>query len=102
MADVLTRVGRFAPSDVHLLLAPHPADVVRALDAVASDIKSAQGETLFLFYYSGHSDGHSVFPHGTAMSLAEIRDRLAKIDARVRIGILDTCHGGTWTQTKGL
>jgi hypothetical protein len=103
MGDVLTRVGRFAPSDVHVLLEPTPAEITGVLDAVAKDVASTGAdETLFVFYYSGHSDGQALYPHGEAMTIGDLRDRLARIDARVRVGILDTCRGGTWTQTKGL
>ena len=100
MADVLQRVGRFAPGDVHLLLDPRPAEISQALDSIA---QTARGEeTLLVFYYSGHSDGQSVFPHGEAMPLVDLRNRIDHIGARVRVGILDTCRGGSWTQAKGL
>jgi hypothetical protein len=31
-----------------------------------------------------------------------LRALISKVSARVRLGILDTCRGGNWTQTKGL
>ncbi len=103
MAEVLQRVGRFAPADVHVLLEPMPHDLTRTLDDVGRIIQSAgAAETLFVFYYSGHSDGQSVYPHGEAVALAELRERITRIGARVRVGILDTCRGGSWTQAKGL
>jgi hypothetical protein len=100
MADVLTRVGRFAPRDVHVLLDPRPADILQTLDSIGQTARTE--ESLLVFYYSGHSDGQSVFPHGEAMPLSELRSRIDHIGARVRIGILDTCRGGSWTQAKGL
>jgi uncharacterized caspase-like protein len=99
MVDVLTRVGRFAPADVHMLLDPSPADLLRAVDDVA---KSASEDALVLFYYSGHSDGQALYPHGESLAVADLRDRLAKMTARVRVGVLDTCRGGSWTQAKGV
>ncbi len=100
MADVLTRVGRFAPGDVHLLLDPRPEALFEVLDSAAQVAKTE--ESLLLFYYSGHSDGQSVFPHGEALALGELRSRIDRVGARVRVGILDTCRGGSWTQAKGL
>ncbi len=102
MADTLERVGRFAKADVHVLLEPRPADVLAALDRAGLEARAAGGESLLVFYYSGHSDGQQVFPHGEALALADLRDRVAKANARVRVAILDTCRGGGWTRTKGL
>jgi hypothetical protein len=102
VADVLERVGGFTPADVHVLLDPHPGDIARTFDQVARTAGQAGGDVLFVFYYSGHSDGQSLFPHGEAMSLADVRARVEKLDARIRVGILDTCRGGSWTQSKGL
>src|ERR1019366_3099714 len=98
----LVRVGRFAPSDVHVLLDPGPADLDATLVAAAKDVQAAAGDALFVFYYSGHSDGQSLFPHGEAVSVGALRDRIERIGARIRVGILDTCRGGSWTQAKGL
>jgi uncharacterized caspase-like protein len=99
MADVLTRVGHFAPADVHLLLDPSPAALFYEIDDVA---RSASDDALVLFYYSGHSDGQSLYPNGEALPVTEVRDRLSRMAARVRVGILDTCRGGNWTQAKGV
>jgi hypothetical protein len=93
MSEVLRRVGDF--SDVKVLLDPRPSEVLATLD-------QAKNADLVLFYYSGHSDGHSLFPHGETLSIADVRDRLAHLNVRVRVGILDTCRGGEWTHTKGL
>jgi hypothetical protein len=100
LADVLKRVGSFAPGDVHVLLDPHPSDVLAAIDA-AGQIAAAS-DVLFLFYYSGHSDGQALFPHGETIAVADVRARIENLHARIRVGILDTCRGGSWTQSKGL
>ncbi len=102
MADVLERVGGFASADVHVLLDPRPAELVAVLDGVAQSVAAAGGNALVVLYYSGHSDGQSLFPHGEPMGLADLRSRIEHLGARIRVGILDTCHGGGWTQSKGL
>ena len=102
LADTLRRVGGFAAADVHVLLDPHPNELVDTFDAVAKTAAGAGGDVLFLFYYSGHSDGQSLFPHGEAISLTDLRGRVERLGARIRVGILDTCRGGSWTQSKGL
>ena len=102
LADALVRVGRFATSDVHVLFDPAPAELDAALAAATNDVRAAGGDALFVFYYSGHSDGQSLYPHGEAVSVGSIRDRIEHIGAQIRVGILDTCRGGSWTQAKGL
>jgi hypothetical protein len=102
LADTLERVGGFAPSDVSVLLDPTPAEVLAAFDRTAATAAGLGGEVLFLFYYSGHSDGQLLFPHGEPLALGDLRTRVEHLGARIRIGILDTCRGGSWTQAKGL
>ena len=102
LAAVLEQVGGFSASDVQILLDPRPADLLTALDGVAKTAAEAGGNVLFVFYYSGHSDGHALFPHGEPLALADVRERVERLGARIRVGILDTCRGGSWTQTKGL
>jgi hypothetical protein len=100
IADALRRVGRF--SDVRVLLDPHPAELLAAIADVDQQARAAGGDSLVVFYYSGHSDGQSIFPHGEQLAISDVRDRLGKMNAQIRVGILDTCRGGAWTQTKGL
>ena len=69
MADVLTRVGHFAPADVHLLLDPSAAALFYEIDEVA---RAASDDALVLFYYSGHSDGQSLYPNGEALPVTEV------------------------------
>ena len=100
MSEVLRRVGDFA--DVRVLLDPRPRDLLATLQNVDEQARAAGGTGLVVFYYSGHSDGRSIFPNGETLALTDIRDRLAAMNVRIRVGILDTCRGGGWTQTKGL
>jgi Caspase domain len=102
LAGVLEQVGGFAPSDVKVLLDPRPPELLKALDAAAETASDAGGDVLFVFYYSGHSDGAALFPHGEPIPLADLRGRIEHLSARIRVGILDTCRGGAWTQSKGL
>jgi hypothetical protein len=102
MADVLTRVGGFAPADVHVLLEPTRDEIDQVIASAAQSVKDAGGDVVFLFYYSGHSDGQSVYPKGSPFSVQDLRARIGGVGARVTLGILDTCRGGTWTQAKGL
>jgi hypothetical protein len=102
MADVLQRVGRFRAEDVHLLFDPRPKELATRLEAVQRQVRASDPDAIFVFYYSGHSDGQDLFPQGETLALRELRARIDSIGARLRLGILDTCRGGAWTQSKGL
>jgi len=102
MADTLARTGRFAKDDITTLLEPSPRQLLAALDRVATAAAEPGGPGLFVFYYSGHSDGQQLFPGGEALALTELRAVIGRLPARVRVAILDTCRGGGWTNTKGL
>jgi hypothetical protein len=102
MADTLARTGRFAKGDIITLLEPSPAQILAALERAGRTAEQPGGAGLFVFYYSGHSDGQQVFPRGEALALTELRAVIARLPARVRVAILDTCRGGAWTNTKGL
>ncbi|MBJ6759139.1 caspase family protein [Myxococcaceae bacterium JPH2] len=102
MADVLIQVGEFQPGDVELLLDPAPEAILAALDQKLRRLRATPGPTLLLFYYSGHADQQALYPHGEPLELAALKQRIESPDATVRLGIIDACRGGGWTQTKGL
>jgi Caspase domain len=102
MADTLARTGRFAQGDIATLLEPKPREIIAALERAAGVAGEPGAGGLLVFYYSGHSDGQQLFPGGEPLLLGELRASIARSPARVRVAILDTCRGGTWTNTKGL
>ena len=102
LADVLTTSGGFAAKDVVVLLDATPAEVLAALDDARSALAAQKEEGLLVFYYSGHADQHALFPAGKELPLEQLRSRLSDDAVGVRIGIIDACRGGGWTQAKGL
>jgi uncharacterized caspase-like protein len=101
MAEVLVRTGEFPAAHVTLLLDPEPEAVLAALDSALSRASTAPDGALLLFYYSGHANTDALFASGKPLPLAAVRDRLESAAATVRVGILDACRGGGWTQAKG-
>ncbi len=63
---------------------------------------AASGESLLLFYYSGHADAGALYPAGKPLPFGSLRARLDNRAATVRIGIIDACSGGGWTGAKDL
>jgi hypothetical protein len=102
LADVLISSGGFATRDVKVLLDATPAEVLAALDAARTALAAQREEGLLVFYYSGHASQRALFPGGKELPLEQLRSRLSDEAAGVRIGIIDACRGGGWTQAKGL
>ena len=101
VASVL-RLAGFASRDIHVLLDPRPAALLASLDRVLDSTAGTAGETMLVFYYSGHADSRALYPAGKPLALAALRERLDSSKATVRIGIIDACRGGGWTGSKGL
>jgi hypothetical protein len=102
VADVLTAVAGFPARDIRLLLDPEPAALLGALDRELEQAAKRADETLLFFYYSGHADQGSLFPAGLGLPFAALKARLEDRRAKLRVGLLDSCSGGSWTGSKGL
>jgi len=101
-ARTLAEVADFPAGSVDLLLEARPAEILAALDRRLAELRSASGETMLVFYFSGHADGEALYSGGAPLPLAALKERLADQRARVRVGIVDACSGGAWTGAKGL
>jgi len=102
VAQALVEVADFTAEEIDLLLDPTPEEVMAALDRRLAMLSGLREETMLLFYYSGHADHASLYPGGTPLPLAAIKERLSDEKASVRVGIVDACSGGGWTGSKGL
>lgn len=102
VVEVLTAVGGFNARDIQQLLDPSPDQLLAALDRELASAARIGEETLLFFYYSGHADDHAIFPNGEPLPFAQLKARLDDPRAKLRIGVLDSCRGGSWTGSKGL
>ena len=102
VADVLTSLAGFAKDNVSVMLDPQPEAVLAALDQSLATAQKRGGETLLFFYYSGHADERAIFPSGAALPFSALKSRLEDPRAKLRIGLIDSCRGGSWTGSKGL
>ncbi len=102
VADALQAVAGFAAKDVKVLLDPEPEELLRALDQELAAAGKRRENTLLFFYYSGHADDHSIFPRGLTLPFSALKARLEDPRATLRVGLLDSCRGGSWTGSKGL
>jgi hypothetical protein len=118
LAGILKEPGRCAypPGQVHLLTGPEAtrARVLAVLDSLA---QATTAQSSVLVYFSGHGyrvaskAGHAYYlmPHGydlsrlpeTAISGAELTDRLRAVTAQKLLLLLDCCYAGGLDATKG-
>ncbi|GHV15469.1 hypothetical protein AGMMS49938_13770 [Fibrobacterales bacterium] len=54
-----------------------------------------------LVYYSGHADEQGLRINGDVFSWSDFRNSVNKIDADVKVAVLDACGSGAITRTKG-
>jgi len=102
IASTLVEVADFPADGVDLLLEARPEEILAALDRRLAQLRLAPGETMLIFYFSGHADGDALYSGGAPLPLRDLKERLSDTAAGVRVGIVDACSGGAWTGTKGL
>jgi hypothetical protein len=102
VAEALIAVAGFSRQNVKVLLDPAPDMVLAALDQQLAAAAARGGETLLFFYYSGHADDRSIFPGGQTLPFSALKARLEDPRAKLRVGLMDSCRGGSWTGSKGL
>lgn len=100
MSAVLRELGSFAPADVWTLTQPSAAALRGALDRAERQAEREPGSEIF-FYYSGHADGAGLLLGAERFTYGELRERLARSRAQVRVAVLDACNSGGATQPKG-
>lgn len=96
MYGILTTIGGFDASST--LLRDPSADELRAA-LVAADRRAAGG--VVLLYYSGHAKDGELRLGTTTLPLSELRDTLGRLEARLKVGILDSCRSGEFIRPKG-
>ena len=101
----LNDVGELPASQMQLHLGKNPQTIlnaVRSLQTQASHLlRNSQDHLLFIFYFSGHSDGNLMEMGPSQLDFTLLHNEISKIPSTVRLIILDTCHSGHMIQTKG-
>ncbi|KMQ52892.1 Serine/threonine protein kinase [Chitinispirillum alkaliphilum] len=100
-ANVLRGPGEFSKENVFTLLSPDSAEVFVALQEITNHIEQGNGNSLFLFYYSGHSDGEYLLLGDQRYSLREIKTFLDSSKADIRIAVIDACYSGAVIAFRG-
>ncbi len=104
-AAVLAEVGQVPRDKLVVLRSPRAAQLRTALDQLedAARARRAAGDkVVVLFYYSGHADGINLELGSEVISFAEIRGRLERSAADIRVAFVDSCKAGGLTEAKGI
>ncbi len=102
LAATLRDVGGFLPEDILVLKDPEPVAILEGIETYQQRLTGNTDDTMLLFYFSGHADPQALYSHGKALQLTQLKAKLEGGPAKLRIGIVDACHGGGWTRAKGL
>ena len=95
--ELLIELGGVRPERAILVERGTPDQVVQAINQAmgrAAEMVAAGSEVAFLFYYSGHGDDQALHLSRGTVSLAELRQLVARVPASVRVSILDACRTG--------
>ncbi|MEM7153127.1 MAG: caspase family protein [Myxococcota bacterium] len=104
LGAVLERFGGVSGHDRTTLTDPDPAALEEAFATLSERIEAARADgqhVQFIFYYSGHSDEQGLLLGGDRVSYKQLRQRVQKVPADVRIAVLDSCASGAFTRAKG-
>ena len=102
--DVMVSMGGVREADLLLLPDPGRSGFERAVDELRDRVAAARAEvrrTEVLVYYSGHADEDGLLLGEERLDYRELRGMMDRIDADVRIAILDACASGAITRIKG-
>jgi len=101
---VLTELGGVLPADLALVLNQPAAEFWRAVATLEARIawtKQRGERALFVLYFSGHAKDGDLRLGDTRVRLDDVKARLLAGQADIRIGIIDSCHSGMVTRSKG-
>lgn len=103
-AAVLNDLSGIPSNHIQLLLQPSVQELRQVLDQLEFAVDPDQrvnSESMFVFYYSGHAKATALNLGNEELSLDEIRRRLDRLPAKVRLVILDACQSGAFVNVKG-
>jgi hypothetical protein len=96
MRDVLVELGGFEPENVVILTQPDSPTLEVELQA----LPPLEEDDLFLFYYSGHADARGLRLGDEIYAFDDLRTHFERIDADVKLGVLDACRSGQITANR--
>ncbi len=103
--NALTEVTGVDYDDAILLRSPREAELSAAFATIRERIiahkKAAKDPSMFVFYYSGHSDGVALELGSERFANDALQKQITATDADLKLSVLDACHAGALIQSKG-
>ena len=104
LSKVLEDMGGVSEGDSILLEDPDRKTFFSQMKKLNQKINNARSEyrrVEVIFYYSGHSDEKNILIGKEKISYKKFRDTINRMEADIRIAILDSCASGAFTRLKG-
>jgi hypothetical protein len=105
LARVLVELGGVAPDDLFLLqgqgVSALTATFARAGQRIAAQRRDPTSRVIFVFYFSGHSDGVALELGRDRLPYPDLRRALGALGADVRVAMVDSCKSGALLAAKG-
>ncbi|MCB9663666.1 MAG: hypothetical protein H6732_06120 [Alphaproteobacteria bacterium] len=102
--DALVDLGG-VPRDHAIFLQDPTVDELRGqldrLQQLLADARLRGEAPEVVFFYSGHADDRGLTPSGQRLPWAELRTRIAGLDAELRVAVIDACASGSFLRGKG-
>lgn len=104
VGQLLVELGGYKPEQVDVVTHPTPDQLRARINALAdrlnADLAAGRQSRVF-FYYSGHARATALDLGSDELLLAELRQRLFQLPAKLTIVVLDACQSGAFSRVKG-
>ncbi len=101
LSHTLIELGRLKQNHLIVVTNPNAATLEQSLQKLSNAMQAVNDRKSLLIYYSGHANADALELGAESYSLSTLRQRITAMSADIRIAILDACHSGAFTQTKG-
>ncbi len=104
VGQLLVELGGYKSENVDVVIHPTPgqlrARIEKVGDKLEADARAGRASRVF-FYYSGHARATALDLGRDQMPLAELRQRLFGLPAKLTVVVLDACQSGAFSRVKG-
>ncbi|HEY5945970.1 MAG TPA: caspase family protein [Kofleriaceae bacterium] len=101
---LLVELGGYKTDQVDVVVHPTPEQLRSHINALADKLNAdlaAGRQSRVFFYYSGHARATALDLGSEELLLAELRQRLFQLPAKLTVVVLDACQSGAFSRVKG-
>jgi len=104
VGSLLVELGGYRADQVDVVVHPTPDQLRARINALADKLNAdlaAGRQSRVFFYYSGHARATALDLGSDELLLAELRQRLFQLPAKLTVVVLDACQSGAFSRVKG-